>query len=47
VIMLSTKQWPDLSVYPDSDKFGLFPPNPDDQRVFRRRDAVDYFDGEL
>jgi uncharacterized cupin superfamily protein len=47
VLMLSTKQRPDVSIYPDSDKFGVFPGNADDLRVFRRRDAVDYFDGEL
>jgi uncharacterized cupin superfamily protein len=47
VIMLSTKQRPDVSVYPDSDKFGVYPLNPDDQRIFRRRDGVDYYDGEL
>ena len=47
VIMLSTKQRPDVSIYPDSDKFGVYPLNPDDMRIFRRGDAVDYFDGEL
>jgi uncharacterized cupin superfamily protein len=47
VIMLSTKNRPDVSIYPDSDKFGVFPGNPDDQRIFRRGDAVDYYDGEL
>jgi uncharacterized cupin superfamily protein len=46
VIMLSTKLKPDVSVYPDSDKFGVFPGNPDDHAIFRRGDAVDYFDGE-
>jgi uncharacterized cupin superfamily protein len=46
VIMLSTLHWPDVSIYPDSDKFGVFPGNPDDMRLFRRSDAVDYFDGE-
>jgi uncharacterized cupin superfamily protein len=47
VIMLSTKNRPDVSVYPDSDKFGVFPGNPDDQAIFRRGDGVDYLDGEL
>ena len=47
VIMLSTKNKPDVSVYPDSDKFGVFPGNPDDDAIFRRGDGVDYFDGEL
>jgi uncharacterized cupin superfamily protein len=47
VLMLSTKNRPDVTIYPDSDKFGVFPDNPDDDRLFRRRDAVEYFDGEL
>jgi uncharacterized cupin superfamily protein len=47
VIMLSTKRKPDVSVYPDSDKFGVFPANPDDHAIFRRRDGVDYLEGEL
>jgi uncharacterized cupin superfamily protein len=46
VVMLSTKQKPDVSVYPDSDKIGVFPGNDDDTKLFRRRDAVDYMDGE-
>ena len=46
VMMLSTKQKPDVSVYPDSDKIGVFPGNDDDTKLFRRRDAVDYLDGE-
>ncbi|MGE5690677.1 MAG: cupin domain-containing protein [Pseudomonadota bacterium] len=46
VVMLSTKQKPDVSVYPDSDKIGVFPGNDDDTRLFRRRDAVPYMDGE-
>ena len=47
VLMLSTKRKPDVSVYPDSDKFGVFPGNEHDERVFRRGDAVDYFEGEV
>ena len=46
VVMLSTKQKPDVSVYPDSDKIGVFPGNDEDTRLFRRGDAVDYMDGE-
>jgi uncharacterized cupin superfamily protein len=46
VVMLSTKQKPDVSVYPDSDKIGVFPGNDDDTKLFRRRDAVPYLDGE-
>jgi uncharacterized cupin superfamily protein len=46
VLLLSTKQKPDVSVYPDSDKIGVFPGNDDDTKLFRRRDAVPYLDGE-
>jgi uncharacterized cupin superfamily protein len=36
-----------VSVYPDSDKLGVRPPGDDPDRLnFRRRDAVDYWDGE-
>jgi hypothetical protein len=34
-------------VYPDSDKLGVRPPAGGPDRLdFRRRDAVDYWDGE-
>lgn len=36
-----------VSVYPDSDKVGVRPPGGGPDRLdFRRRDAVDYWDGE-
>lgn len=36
-----------ISVYPDSDKLGVRPPAGGADRLnFRRRDAVDYWDGE-
>jgi uncharacterized cupin superfamily protein len=47
VLMLSTKQMPDVTFYPDSGKLGVWSGNPDDRGVFRREDAVDYFDGEV
>jgi uncharacterized cupin superfamily protein len=38
---------PSVSVYPDSDKLGVRPPDGGPDRLdFRRRDAVDYWDGE-
>jgi uncharacterized cupin superfamily protein len=50
VVMLSGVAAPDvaaLSVYPDSDKVGARPPGGGpDSLNFRRRDAVDYWDGE-
>jgi uncharacterized cupin superfamily protein len=52
-LVVSTMNDPDVTVYPDSDKVGVFagsPPGGRDERVvsgyFRRRDAVDYWDGE-
>lgn len=47
VLMLSTRNKPDISVYPDSDKIGVYPGNKDDTRLFVRGSAVDYFEGEL
>jgi uncharacterized cupin superfamily protein len=48
IAMLSTKSEPAVAVYPDSDKIGVWPGNPDDNVMLRRRDgAVAYFDGEL
>jgi uncharacterized cupin superfamily protein len=47
VLMLSTKSKPGVAVYPDSDKFGVFTGNEEDTRLFRRRDAVEYFEGEV
>jgi hypothetical protein len=40
--MLSNKGDPGVAIYPDSDKVGVFPPN----ELFRRGDAVDYWEGE-
>lgn len=49
-LMLSTMHEPDVSVYPDSGKFGVFagsPPGSDGSRVvqgyYRKDDAVDYW----
>ena len=47
VLMLSTRQSPDASVYPDSGKIGIWPGNPaDPERLFRIDSEVDYWDGE-
>jgi uncharacterized cupin superfamily protein len=53
-LAVSTMRDPDVTVYPDSDKVGVFagapPGGADRERVvsgyFRRSDAVDYWDGE-
>jgi uncharacterized cupin superfamily protein len=47
VLMLSTMAEPSVAVYPDSDKIGVWPGNPDDHVMLRRGDGgVDYWDGE-
>jgi uncharacterized cupin superfamily protein len=40
--MLSTKSEGSMSMYPDSNKVGVWPPG----KLFRLDDAVDYWDGE-
>jgi uncharacterized cupin superfamily protein len=48
VLILSTKTQPDMAVYPDSGKVGVWSGNEDADpgRLFRIADAVDYWDGE-
>ena len=46
VLMWSTVVLPTASVYPDSDKVGVWTGNKDDNVRVRRDSAVDYFDGE-
>jgi uncharacterized cupin superfamily protein len=46
VLMFSTVKYPAVTVYPDSDKFGIWPGNDADKLVVRRESGVDYFDGE-
>ena len=43
IVILSNKGEPGVAVYPDSGKIGVWPLN----RIFRLKDAVDYWDGEL
>jgi len=48
-LAISTSGVPDLVVYPDSGKLGAFERRPEGGGVFelyRRADAVDYFEGE-
>jgi uncharacterized cupin superfamily protein len=45
VLILSTKGFPNGAVYPDSDKWGVWW-SEDDFALFRRGDAVDYWEGE-
>lgn len=46
VLIISDKREPSISVYPDSDKLGTRPASERDRLNFRRRDAVDYWEGE-
>jgi uncharacterized cupin superfamily protein len=45
-LMFSSSASPAVSVYPDSDKIGVFPGNDFDDLVFRRGTAVPWSDGE-
>ena len=46
VMMFSDVKWPAVTVYPDSDKVGVFTGNEDDNALFPRNAAVEYFHGE-
>jgi uncharacterized cupin superfamily protein len=45
-LMFSSSASPAVSVYPDSDKIGVFPGTEVDELVFRRATAVPWSDGE-
>ena len=46
VMILSTKAFPAVAVYPDSDKIGVFTENEVDGVLVRRESGVDYWDRE-
>ena len=47
VLMFSSAREPAVAVYPDSDKIGVWPGNPDDNVLLRREDGHrDYWDRE-
>ena len=47
VIMFSSSREPSVAVYPDSDKVGVWTPNPDENWMLRRSDGnVGYYEGE-
>ena len=46
VMMFSDVKWPAATVYPDSDKIGVWTGNEDDNAMFRRSDKVEYFTDE-
>ncbi len=43
-LMFSSSQVPAVSVYPDSDKIGVFPGNETDELIFRRGTAVPWYE---
>jgi uncharacterized cupin superfamily protein len=47
IMILSTKAWPAVAVYPDSDKIGVFTEDESDDLMTRRESDVDYWDREL
>jgi uncharacterized cupin superfamily protein len=47
LLMYSTVVHPAVTVYPDSDKVGVWTGNKDDDMLARRSSAVEYFDGEV
>jgi len=46
VLMFSTVVIPSASVYPDSDKVGIWTGDPETDMIVRRESKVAYFDGE-
>jgi uncharacterized cupin superfamily protein len=46
VLMYSTVSTPAVSVYPDSDKMGVWVENAEDKLILPRSSAVDYYAGE-
>ena len=47
IMILSTKAFPAVAVYPDSDKIGVFTEDESDDVMVRRESDVDYWDREL
>ena len=47
VLMFSTRTETAVTVYPDSDKLGVWTGNKDDHVIVRRGSHVDYYDGEI
>lgn len=45
-LMFSNVVTPSATVYPDSDKVGVWTGDPETDQLFRRDSAVDYYDGE-
>ena len=46
VVMWSEVVWPAVTIYPDSDKVGVYIDPEEEDLIFRRASAVEYLDGE-
>jgi uncharacterized cupin superfamily protein len=46
MLIVSTRNMPQVAVYPDSDKVGIWSDDDTSTALFRRASAVDYYDGE-
>ena len=46
VLMFSEVVHPTVTVYPDSDKLGIYPGNADDRLIVKRSSGVGYYEGE-
>jgi len=46
MLIVSTRNLPQVAVYPDSDKIGVFADEPGYEIMVRRGSAVEYWDGE-
>jgi uncharacterized cupin superfamily protein len=46
MLMVSTRTWPAVAVYPDTDKIGVFTADRADNIMVHRDAGVDYWDGE-
>lgn len=46
ILMYSDLKYPSATIYPDSDKIGVWTGNKDDDGMFRRETNVEYFDRE-
>ena len=47
VLMFSTVVYPTATVYPDSDKVGVWVGDPEVDMIVHRSSAVEYYDGEV
>ncbi len=46
ILIVATKEYPAVAVYPDSNKVGVFTSSEPRRLIVREADGVDYWDGE-